>query len=154
MLSTLDAATLNQFGSGNDKQGEARRVAGELFDRAYGRGQRSQLWAKLVGKRPSLPSLPHQAKASHRTLETVAVPLSKIVGTEGRGDDFDAEFNPLKSSDRERWISIAAARRTGAVLPAVELLQVGDEYYVRDGHHRVSVARVMGQLEIDARVVN
>lgn len=154
MFSTLDAATLNQFGAGKDKQGEARRVAGKLFDRAYGRGQRSQLWAKLVGKRHSLPSLPHQAKASHRTLETVAVPLSKIVGTEGRSADFDADFNPLKTSDRERWISIAAARRMGTVLPAVELLQVGDKYYVRDGHHRVSVARVMGQMEIDAQVVN
>jgi hypothetical protein len=84
----------------------------------------------------------------------VVVPLEKIIGTEGRGEDFDADFHPLKKHNRERWISVYAARQMGVILPAVELVQVGDAYYLRDGHHRISVARAMGQLEIDARIMN
>jgi hypothetical protein len=154
MLTTLQAATLEHFGSGKEKHAQARRIAGKMFDRAYGQGKRSRLWAILTGKAHDLPELPRQPKTDRRMMATVVVPLAKIVGTEGRSEDFDADFNPLKQHNRERWISVAAARRMGIVLPAVELLQVGDEYYVRDGHHRVSVAKVMGQLEIDARVVN
>lgn len=154
MLTTLQAATLEHFGSGKEKHAQARRIVGKMFDRAYGQGRRSRLWAKLFRKSHNLPGLPRQPKADRRTMGTVVVPLSKIVGTEGRSEDFDADFNPLKQHNRERWISVATARQTGIVLPAVELLQVGDEYFVRDGHHRISVAKMMGQLEIDARIVN
>ncbi len=80
--------------------------------------------------------------------------MDEIVGTERRSHDFDANFNPLNEQNLGRWINIAAARRTGVILPAVELVRVGDEYYVRDGHHRISVAKVMGQGEIDALIVN
>lgn len=154
MLTTLQAATINHFGTGKETHAQARKIAGKLFDRAYGQGTRSRLWTKLTGKTRHLPALPRQPEASHRTIATVVVPLSKIVGSEGRSEDFDADFRPLKMHNRERWISVAAARQTGVVLPAVELLQSGDKYYVRDGHHRISVAKLMGQLEIDARVVN
>ena len=154
MITNLQAATIEQFGPGKDKHAHARMVAGKLFDRVYKQGKLSQFWAKLLGKAHGLQACPAQSKADHRTMKTVVVPLSRIVGTEGRNDDFDADFNPLKQHNRERWISVAAARRTGVILPAVELLQVGDEYYVRDGHHRISVAKVLGQVEIDARVLN
>jgi hypothetical protein len=40
----------------------------------------------------------------------------------------------------------------GDPLPPVELIQVGSVYFVRDGHHRISVARAMGQQEIEAVV--
>lgn len=154
MLTTLQAATINQFGTGKESHVQARRIAGKLFDQAYRQGARSRLWAKLTGKAHDLPALPRQPEASRRTTGTVVVPLTKIVGSEGRSEDFNADFRPLKTHNRERWISVAAARQTGVVLPAVELLQAGGEYYVRDGHHRISVAKLMGQLEIDARVVN
>jgi hypothetical protein len=154
MFNILQQATYEHFGSEREKHAQARRIAGKLFDQAHGQGRRRRLWAKLTGKARNLRGLPNQPKATSRIPGTMVVPLSKIVGTEGRSEDFDADFRPLKAHNRECWISIAAARQTGVVLPAVELLQVGDEYYVRDGHHRISVARVMGQLEIDARVVN
>ena len=105
--------------------------------------------AELTGCKPDPP-----VRSARRPAGTVVVPLDKIVGSEGRSEDFDRAFNPLKKHNRERWISVAAARWTGAVLPAVELVQAGEEYYVRDGHHRISVAKVMGQLEIDARIMN
>jgi hypothetical protein len=44
--------------------------------------------------------------------------------------------------------------RSGISLPPVELIQVEDEFFVRDGHHRISIAKVTGQLEIEARIVN
>ena len=81
-----------------------------------------------------------------------SVPLAKIAGSEGRCDDFDADFRPLKSHNQDRWISVAIARSRDIALPAVELVQVKDAYFVRDGHHRISVAKLEGQLEIEAQV--
>jgi hypothetical protein len=75
-----------------------------------------------------------------------------ILGTEGRANDFDASFNPLSEKTRDRWISIANARLYGTALPAIELIQVGQVYFVRDGHHRISVARAFGEEAIDAHV--
>lgn len=155
MITNLQAVTIDQFGAGQETRDQARRIARKLFDRAYERGIRNRLMAKLAGRTNSLKTLsrrPANAKRTNRTI--VAVPLSKIVGTEGRSEDFDAKFNPLKSHNRERWIGIAAARRTDVVLPAVELVRDGNDYYVRDGHHRISVAKALGQLEIDAYIVN
>ena len=83
----------------------------------------------------------------------VNIPLTKIIGSEGRTNDFDSAFNPLKSHNRDRWIGIAAARRRGTILPPVELIQVADTYFVRDGNHRVSVAKAAGQVEIEAQIL-
>jgi hypothetical protein len=80
------------------------------------------------------------------------VPLGQIVGSEGRGQDFDRDFNPTNENTRDRWISVAAARLQGNSLPLVELIQIGERYFVRDGHHRVSVARALKQEYIEALV--
>jgi hypothetical protein len=127
----------------------------KLFNRVFGQGMRGQLFAKLTGRQHTLKTLSRYSQvATRRTAGTVIVPLQKIVGSEGRGEDFDANFHPLKPYNRKRWIGIAAARWMGAPLPPVELFQVGEVYYVRDGHHRISVARAMGELTIEARIVN
>jgi hypothetical protein len=81
------------------------------------------------------------------------VPLDKIVGTVGReGGGFDRQFRPTSSQVRGRWERIAGAMRRGESLPPVALYRVGDVYFVRDGHHRVSVARALGREDIDALV--
>ena len=54
---------------------------------------------------------------------------------------------------RSRWLSIAVARLNGQAMPAVELIKVGAAYAVRDGHHRISVARALGESFIEAEVV-
>jgi len=154
MLTNLQVATIDHFGIGLATDNHARRIAGNLFDRAYTRGVRNLLLAKLTGKTNQLQTLHHQPTATRRTNAVIVVSLSKIVGSENRSEDFDARFNPLKQHNRERWISIATARRQGLVLPSVKLVQDGNKYYVRDGHHRISVAKAMGQLEIEASVVN
>jgi hypothetical protein len=81
------------------------------------------------------------------------VSIDRIRGSEGRVHDFDCNFDPLKDHNRERWLGIAEARDQGKALPPVALIQVGDLYFVRDGHHRISVARARGQLEIEATVI-
>jgi len=81
------------------------------------------------------------------------VPINRIKGSEGRSDDFDRDFNPLHSRTRDRWMSIAMARSAEVALPLVELIQLGEDYFVRDGHHRISVARAFGGECIDARVL-
>ena len=81
------------------------------------------------------------------------VAIYRIRGSEGRSGDFDCDFNPLHSRTRDRWISVARARFQGNTLPLVELIQMDDDYYVRDGHHRISVARAFGEAYIDAKVI-
>lgn len=80
------------------------------------------------------------------------VPIRRIVGSEGRRGDFDRRFSPLKSELKDRWQSVAIARYHGVVLPPVELIQIGDDYFVRDGHDRLSVAQALGQEDIEALV--
>lgn len=80
------------------------------------------------------------------------VPVNQIIGSEGRYTDFDRHFLPRHNSTKERWISIDRAYYDDIRLPAVELYKIGDIYFVKDGNHRVSVARRRGQAEIDALV--
>jgi hypothetical protein len=85
-------------------------------------------------------------------LGCVTVEVARIRGSECRVCDFDADFLPLSDMTMQRWAGIYAARRRGASLPAISLVQVSDVYFVRDGHHRVSVARVLGEQYIEANV--
>jgi len=80
------------------------------------------------------------------------VAIAQICGSEGRAADFDRDFNPLQDHTRDRWLGIAEAYQRGRYLPPVALIQVGDHYFVRDGHHRISVARALGQQAIEATV--
>ena len=157
MVNSLDIAALNQFGIDRESPLEARRKAGFLFSRARNRGAWRSFWQKLRGNENKLRDLTHFAKDTKRQpaqqAGVVNISLAKIVGSEGRTNDFDSAFNPIKSHNRDRWIGIAAARRKGTILPPVELIQVGDAYYVRDGNHRVSVAKAAGQVEIEAQIL-
>jgi len=81
-----------------------------------------------------------------------SVNLSQICGSMGRSEDFDHHFNPCGDRLRDRWLSIAMARGLGVPLPLISLVQVGDCYFVEDGHHRISVAHALGEIAIDAEV--
>jgi hypothetical protein len=80
------------------------------------------------------------------------VPVDRIVGSVDRTVDFDRGFRPTSPRLRSRWERIAAAQRRGESMPPVSLYKVGDLYFVRDGHHRVSIAMASGQPTIDAYV--
>ena len=81
------------------------------------------------------------------------VPIYSIIGSEGRTTDFDMDFHPISEASRERWVNMAMVHLASLPLPAVELIQVGNAYFVRDGHHRISVSRDFGQLAMDAEVI-
>ncbi len=83
---------------------------------------------------------------------TQAVRIGCIRGTEGKADMFDADFNPRDEMTRDRWLSIAREKLCGHDLPPVEIISVEDVCYVRDGHHRISVARSLGQDFVDGQV--
>lgn len=80
------------------------------------------------------------------------IPLANIIGSEGRYGDFDRQFLPRSDSLRDRWTSIDRAMLDSVTLPPIELYKIGEIYFVRDGNHRVSVARQIGQVDIDAYV--
>ncbi len=80
------------------------------------------------------------------------IPIEQIVGSVGRPNDFTGSFRPKTAINRERWSRIFAETVGDMGLPPIEVYQVGDVYYVRDGNHRVSVARTMGFDTIQAYV--
>lgn len=89
------------------------------------------------------------AQSTYRGLQVV--PLDRIVGSVGRYHDFTRTFLPLVESDGPRWQRVAELQMdTG--LPPIELYKVGDAYFVKDGNHRVSVARQFGATTIEGYV--
>jgi hypothetical protein len=93
-------------------------------------------------------SLPRSGRRAVRE-----IPLDAITGTvePSRANLFDGAFRPTPAA-RSRWQRLWLAEHRGAVLPPISVVRVGDGYAVRDGHHRVSVARARGALTIDASV--
>jgi len=94
----------------------------------------------------------HMVKGQHE-LGVRIVPIDQIIGSVGRCRDFDRAFYPRQTFTGNRWMSIARASYMNVALPLVELYKVGDSYFVKDGHHRISVACVNGQDFIDAQVI-
>jgi hypothetical protein len=131
-------------------------MASHLYSMVHGWGLVRKLSSALTGRSNRLLDLAAVRRScdvrSRRFGGTRAVPLDQIRGSEGRRGDFDADFRPLGGHTKDRWVSIATAQQMGRTMPPVDLIQVGDAYFVRDGHHRVSVARALGQKAIDAQV--
>lgn len=143
------------IGTATNEQQVRYQAAAQYEDNFAGTlGQRFMAW--LAGRRQCLLEL--SAVSSRRSSKsehdggTRVVALKKIVGSEGRACDFGPDFRPRQAGTRSRWINIAAAVAKGAILPPVELVEVGGRYYIRDGHHRISVARANGQDHIDAHI--
>lgn len=115
-----------------------------------------RLWAKMTRRSFNLLVLGealrnHPVEASHYAgLKTVH--NDPIRNTQNKAGEFDAKFNPTQERSRARGMNIALEKLHGHDLPPVDLIQVDGIYYVRDGHHRISVSRAMGQAYIDAEV--
>jgi len=80
------------------------------------------------------------------------VPLDKIIGSVGRYRDFSRDFLPLFDNDLQRWAQVRMAVGGSRGLPPIEVYQIGEGYFVKDGNHRVSVARQLGAKTIEAYV--
>ena len=119
-----------------------------------------QAFSKLMRRRRSAPleyladDTGWAATAPRRRLGVQAIPVASIAGTTDphKAEAFDRDFRPPKWS-RERWKQLYLTAQRGTPLPPVSVYRVGDRHYVRDGHHRVSVARAIGADSIDAHVV-
>jgi hypothetical protein len=127
------------------------------FARAYHRAMWGNRLAHLRHRPTGLRSY-HQIRRqlvvlgeSYRGIQEV--PVDRIVGSTDRCHDFDPDFRPLRANSAARWVSVARGYDAGRSLPPVQLYQIADAYFVLDGHHRVSVARVRGQGWVEAEVV-
>jgi hypothetical protein len=141
---------------GVDGTAQAAGIALDLYRSVLWRARLGKWWATLTRRPHLLLSLNGMDKKdvdrSNQFSRICTVPVRQIRGSEGRIVDFDAEFRPLHKRTQGRWLRIATAYLKDITLPPVELIQVGDLFFVRDGHHRVSVARAMGQEYIEAEV--
>jgi hypothetical protein len=127
------------------------------FDRARKKAIRHDLLA-AVNRRPNDLIPFHELRRrlqpeseSYRGLQTV--PTRQIVGSMDRFRDFDRAFLPRTRATRGRWTNVDRAYHQDVRLPPVQLYKVGDIYFVKDGNHRVSVAREHGVEFIDAEVI-
>ncbi len=97
----------------------------------------------------SATCIPNRNYTGHKS-----VPIDRIRGSEGRTEDFDDAFYPLHDRLLSRWLGVASVRLAGESLPPVELIHTSGVYFVRDGHHRISVAKALGEAYIDAEVID
>ena len=126
------------------------------FREARRRAAIEQIMARLTGRTTKLLSYDEvRAKLKAGTSRDVGlrdISLDAIVGSVGRYSDFTRSFLPRHDSDRGRWARVQMAVTDLAGVPPIEVYQIGDVYFVRDGNHRVSVARQFDAPTIQAYV--
>jgi hypothetical protein len=125
-------------------------------ERAFNRAARGRRRAALTRRLRNLDVIDERGLRMRRNppgREIVEIPVAAINGTlePSRAAQFDGEFRPAPIA-RTRWQRVWLAEEKGATLPPISVVPVGDSYAIRDGHHRVSVARARGAVTIDAQV--
>ncbi len=133
----------------------SRHEALRRFGKARWRATVNEMTARLTGRDTRL--LPFEAIRSelrwqnplYQGLEEI--PVEAIMGSVGRYREFNRQFLPLTDSLQERWVQVDALA-AAAGWPPIEVYKVGNVYFVRDGNHRVSVARQLQIPTIEAHV--
>lgn len=112
--------------------------------------------ARLTGQPSELLSYDEVRRKLKAVEDSVAtyqeIPLDAIVGSVGRYHDFNRMFMPLNDSDQARWVGVNKAMNSLVGVPPIEVYQIGEAYFVKDGNHRVSVAKQLGAKYIAAYV--
>jgi hypothetical protein len=131
------------------------------FDAARARAFRRSLRTVLTGRAERLRSIEPMLRAAGfegRSFGGVhEIPVDRIVGSAApdfKSGEFDPGFLPINRRMRDRWTRIYREMVEGGELPPIDVYKVDDNYYVIDGHHRVSVARNLGRPMLNARVIN
>lgn len=140
--------------------GEVNRVnlasAVQDFRRARRRAALDAIVSRLTGRSSDLLSYDEVRRKLKATASSARglheIPLDAIVGSVGRYTDFTRNFLPRNDRDEDRWARVKAAMLEGVGLPPIEVYKIGDAYFVRDGNHRVSIARELGATHIEAYV--
>ena len=135
-----------------------KHQAKEDFNRARNKALIHELQNFLAADKKKLLSF-HDVKKILKPKNEVyvgmrSVPIDKIVGSEGRYRDFDKHFLPRSAYLRQRWERVDQAHLTDVALPPIQLYEIGGMYFVRDGNHRVSVAKAQGLEFIDAEIIS
>jgi hypothetical protein len=122
-------------------------------ERAFTRERRASRRAALTRRSGRLRVYDETQRRASGIPVRREIPVDAIAGTvePSRASMFDGAFRPGKLA-RSRWERVWMAEHRGTVLPPISVVRVRDGYAVRDGHHRVSVARARGALTIDAAV--
>lgn len=132
-------------------------IASDDFSRAKNKARMQTIMNALRWKNPNLLSFYEVTSLIKPKSETYlgmrTIPVEKIIGSEGRYHDFSAAFFPKREMLRHRWESIDSAVIDNVILPPISVYSLGGYYFVRDGNHRVSVAKSKGVEFIDAEVV-
>lgn len=134
-----------------------RHAEQERFRRSVSKAWYVDRWGRMRGKATDL--VPFEAVAQRLQMRQQMprgiqlIPLAQIVGSVGRVPDFTRGLLPRSHIDGDRWVQIAEAFAAMESVPPIELFQIGTVYFVRDGHHRISVAKVNGLQEIEANVI-
>lgn len=128
------------------------------FTRARNKALFNEIQHLLAPEEAAMVSLGEVKKIIKPKSETYigmkVIPIDKIIGSEGRFKDFDNQFFPKHSVMKERWGHVDEAIIKDIVLPPIKVYELGGLYFVRDGNHRVSVAKAKGVEFIDAEVVS
>ncbi len=131
-------------------------MAMQRYESASNRAFWQELFAKLRGQSAHLLSFEEARAALNAWNEVdiglVDVPVERIVGSVGRHKDFTPTFLPRNSVNRDRWSRVLVKMVGDLGLPPVEVYELNGDYFVRDGNHRVSVARALGCTTIQAYV--
>jgi hypothetical protein len=130
----------------------------------FNRARRQHVVGRLVSRLRGAPAdvdaiLPFDevvAALGHRGLRDLGlrmIHLDTVVGTVERTRDFDRRFRPTTNRPRQRFERLAAAIRRGEPIEPIDVFRLGEAHFVRDGHHRVAVARALGIPSLEAHVV-
>lgn len=126
------------------------------FRRARRQADLQEIMARLRGRSTDLLSyeqVRQKLRAQNESTRGLQdIPLDAIIGSVGRYADFNRSFLPLRDGDEQRWARVKLAVEDLAGLPPIEVYQIGGAYFVKDGNHRVSVARRLGASHIQAYV--
>jgi hypothetical protein len=141
---------------------EGRSVLYAVARGDFGRARQREIMSRILGllksQKDEMLSLPdvrtivRPESETYRGMQTV--PIAKILGSEGRSRDFNRAFLPRHDKMMRRWMNIDVAHYENVILPPIKLFEIGGAYFVRDGNHRVSVARMQGAEFIDAEVTS
>jgi hypothetical protein len=136
-----------------------RQMTGGIRDFLFAqqKAQISGIVSVLTGRKDQLPTLEREyseiSPSNQSYIGVKSIDTHKIVGSESRSSDFSKNFMPKRRFLLHRWTSINIAYYTGNPLPAIQVFELNGKYYVRDGNHRVSVAKFHRVRYLDAEVV-
>lgn len=129
------------------------------FNQAYSKAGWQRLFGALTGKNYDLVDYNEVRKRLSNAYNIPVmkeIPIESIVGTVSRNQDFTRTFLPKLVSDESRWVNVKLANESPEGVPPIDVYQIGEIYFVLDGHHRVSVMKTVGAdyIMANVRVIN